>query len=63
MASWQLEFAATDRALVSTGSLDSIGSGNRRSVRWDLHKIVGEYARHNGHADIVRERIDGSTGE
>jgi len=26
-------------------------------------KLVGEYARHNGHADLLRERIDGQTGE
>jgi hypothetical protein len=63
MANWRHERDATDRALASAGSLDSIGSGNGRSVRWNLHKLVGEYARHNGHADIVRERIDGSTGE
>jgi hypothetical protein len=36
---------------------------DRRSVRWNLSKLVGEYARHNGHADIIRERIDGQTGE
>ena len=41
-------------------SLDAIGTGNRRSVRWNLQKLVGEYARHNGHADLLRERIDGS---
>ena len=34
-----------------------------RSVRWNLQKLVGEYARHNGHADLLRERIDGATGE
>jgi Protein of unknown function (DUF664) len=28
-----------------------------------LHAFVGEYARHNGHADLLRERLDGSTGE
>ena len=39
------------------------GTGNRRSVRWNLQKLVGEYARHNGHADLLRERIDGATGE
>jgi hypothetical protein len=44
-------------------SLDAIGTGNGRSVRWNLQKLVGEYARHNGHADLLRERIDGSTGE
>jgi len=25
--------------------------------------MIEEYARHNGHADLVRERIDGATGE
>jgi len=32
-------------------------------VRWNLAKLIGEYARHNGHADLIRERIDGQTGE
>jgi hypothetical protein len=27
-----------------------------------LH-MIGEYARHNGHADLIRERIDGAVGE
>jgi|GEM_PF-4375846 len=43
--------------------LDAIGPGNGYSARWNLHKLVGEYARHNGHADLIRERIDGQTGE
>jgi hypothetical protein len=29
----------------------------------ELQKLIGEYARHNGHADLIRERIDGQTGE
>jgi hypothetical protein len=32
-------------------------------VRWNLLKVIQEYARHNGHADLLRERIDGATGE
>ena len=32
-------------------------------MRWNLHKVIGEYARHNGHADLIRERIDGQSGE
>ena len=32
------------------------------SVRWMLQHLVEEYARHNGHADLLREAIDGSTG-
>ena len=33
------------------------------SLRWVMTHMVEEYARHNGHADLLRERIDGSTGE
>jgi hypothetical protein len=54
---------AADALLRQHPSLDAIGTGNGRSVRWNLQKLVGEYARHNGHADLLRERIDGSTGE
>jgi hypothetical protein len=32
------------------------------SVRWMWQHLVEEYARHNGHADLLREVIDGSTG-
>ncbi|MFF5437838.1 DUF664 domain-containing protein [Streptomyces achromogenes] len=32
------------------------------SLRWILVHMIEEYARHNGHADLVRERIDGVTG-
>jgi hypothetical protein len=33
------------------------------SLRWVYVHMVEEYARHNGHADLIRERIDGSTGQ
>jgi hypothetical protein len=32
------------------------------SVRWMWQHLVEEYARHNGHADLLREAIDGSVG-
>jgi hypothetical protein len=32
------------------------------SLRWVLHHMGDEYARHNGHADLLRERIDGVVG-
>jgi uncharacterized damage-inducible protein DinB len=40
------------------------GSGSDRefSLRWVLTHMIEEYARHNGHADLLRERLDGSTG-
>jgi uncharacterized damage-inducible protein DinB len=34
-----------------------------RSVRWVYLHMIEEYARHNGHADLLRERIDGTTGD
>jgi uncharacterized damage-inducible protein DinB len=34
-----------------------------QSVRWIYLHMIEEYARHNGHADLLRERIDGATGE
>ena len=33
------------------------------SLRWILLHLVEEYARHNGHADLLREALDGATGE
>jgi uncharacterized damage-inducible protein DinB len=33
-----------------------------RDIRWIYLHMIEEYARHNGHADLIRERIDGSTG-
>jgi hypothetical protein len=36
--------------------------GTQVSLRWILIHMIEEYARHNGHADILRERIDGVTG-
>ncbi|HEX6684785.1 MAG TPA: DinB family protein [Candidatus Limnocylindrales bacterium] len=35
---------------------------NELNVRWVYVHMIEEYARHNGHADLLRERIDGSTG-
>ena len=47
--------------------LDAVGKGQRRgqdvSLRWIYVHMIEEYARHNGHADFLRERIDGVTGD
>jgi uncharacterized damage-inducible protein DinB len=37
--------------------------GRRPSLRWILCHMIEEYARHNGHADLIREALDGETGE
>ena len=33
------------------------------TLRWILVHMIEEYARHNGHADLLREPIDGAVGE
>ncbi|MFC7220936.1 DinB family protein [Streptomyces polyrhachis] len=37
--------------------------GRVPSLRWILCHMIEEYARHNGHADLIRESVDGRTGE
>jgi uncharacterized damage-inducible protein DinB len=37
--------------------------GTSPSLRWILCHMIEEYARHNGHADLIREAVDGETGE
>ena len=37
--------------------------GTSPSLRWILVHMIEEYARHNGHADLLRESVDGDTGE
>ncbi|MEV6288739.1 DinB family protein [Kribbella sp. NPDC051770] len=37
--------------------------GTSYSLRWIVTHMIEEYARHNGHADLLREHLDGSTGE
>ncbi|MEV4431523.1 DinB family protein [Streptomyces sp. NPDC049555] len=71
LAAWRAEIAAA-RELIAGASLDDCGTlteegvrfmGEERvSLRWILVHLVEEYARHNGHADLLRERIDGATG-
>ena len=37
--------------------------GRAPCMRWILTHMIEEYARHNGHADLIREFVDGETGE
>jgi uncharacterized damage-inducible protein DinB len=60
---------ARSDAVAAGVSLDQLSertdrrTGERFSLRWILVHMIEEYARHNGHADLIRESIDGSTGE
>jgi hypothetical protein len=53
--------------LTSTGldqlSVKALGDGRNFSLRWVLLHLVEETARHAGHADFLREAIDGTVGE
>jgi hypothetical protein len=65
-ANWQAECARAREIAAALPSLDVMVTdrvGRRLSARWVLVHMVEEYARHNGHADLLRERIDGATGE
>ncbi|MDQ6674037.1 MAG: DinB family protein [Chloroflexota bacterium] len=65
-AAWVAECDQARRLAAATPSLDTVGSGLRRgaevSLRWILVHMIEEYARHNGHADFLREVIDGAVG-
>lgn len=70
LALWQ-DAVAHSHSLVSQalddGGLDRRGRrtnsrGEAYSLRWILCHLIEEYARHNGHADLLRESVDGLTG-
>ena len=57
---------AKSRQVLGSVSLDAPARGEERSadynVRWIVVHMIEETARHAGHADILREQIDGATG-
>ncbi|GAB3002872.1 DinB family protein [Streptomyces pseudoechinosporeus] len=67
-ATWQAEIESARRNAARFG-LDDISEGKHRrtgerfNLRWIYTHMIEEYARHNGHADLIRERIDGVTGD
>ena len=59
-----------DEALAASDGLDALGQmpsrrhpGQRFNLRWVIVHMLEEYARHNGHADLIRESIDGRVGD
>ena len=65
LAVWHAE-CDRSREIVAESTLDATGtvlrSGAGISLRAIMVKMIAEYARHNGHADLLRERIDGAVG-
>ena len=63
---WRDECAHARERVAAAPSLDVTGTGRRGerySLRWIMVHMIEEYARHNGHADLLRERIDGAVGD
>lgn len=60
---WQNEIDQA-RANCATRALDDTSPfmGTEVSLRWIYTHMIAEYARHCGHADLIRECIDGSVG-
>ncbi len=69
-ADWEADLAAWhaecehSRAAAAARQLDDTGvrRGQPCSLRWIYVHMIEEYARHNGHADLIRELIDGAVG-
>jgi hypothetical protein len=62
---WRAECAFTDGFVARAVDLDVVGDhhGAVVTLREVVVHLIEEYARHNGHADLLRERIDGRVGE
>jgi Protein of unknown function (DUF664) len=64
-STWRAECDHARALVAAAPSLETRGYRGRDwfSLRWVLTHMIEEYARHNGHADLLRERLDGATGE
>jgi uncharacterized damage-inducible protein DinB len=65
-AAWQIEMEATDALVAETEDLGTMSASTTArpiALREVLVHLIEEYARHCGHADLIRERIDGRVGQ
>jgi uncharacterized damage-inducible protein DinB len=66
LAAWQIEMEATDALVAETEDLGTMSASTTAepiALREVLVHLIEEYARHCGHADLLRERIDGRVGQ
>ena len=67
LAQFRASVSRSDAAIASVTDLDGLAARRPHdqptSLRWILVHMIEEYARHCGHADLIRESIDGATGD
>ena len=67
LAAYRAELDASRSLARRWPDLDALGLGKRHgqdvSLRWIYLHMIEEYARHNGHADLLRECLDGTVGD
>ena len=65
-AAWYAEVEKSRQIVADVADLNTLAKYPKldgpTSLRWILVHLIEEYARHNGHADLLRETIDGKTG-
>jgi uncharacterized damage-inducible protein DinB len=65
-AAWRGEIANSERFVAAAPNLEITGNESWRgpmSLRWVLVHMIEEHARHNGHADLLRQKLDGRVGQ
>ncbi len=66
LGDYRAAIADSDRAIHAIGDQNTRMvapvEGNRHTLRWVMAHMTSETARHGGHADILREQLDGTTG-
>jgi hypothetical protein len=64
VADYRAACAESNEIIAAVGDADApvTRNGKTRNLRWALLAVIEETARHAGHADIIREQIDGTTG-
>jgi len=63
-AAYKASWAVSDEIIKGIGDGDAPveRNGKKHNLRWAISAVLGETRQHTGHADIIREQIDGKTG-
>lgn len=62
-ATWRAEVANSNAIVAGISDMGALGIGKPVALREVMIHLIEEYARHLGHADLIRERIDGRAGQ